>query len=219
MQMSSKIKKAALALICLLSFGCVSVYSPPQEQRYELIDVDFPSSMYQVREELFAQYFGTEKLDLGENGLFVFYEHDGLQKLFVVGDSEDGKIRTYQLPPLKLSPLASPEEYIRSRSELVKAPVKRESCMAVWNMDEKDWKELDSLKIQYMSLLDGDWSVSDAFSNAILGFYQRENKRDYFYFRKIKENQKYWSEIFNRYIEAFVLLERMDVTYNLKDCR
>ena len=91
--------------------------------------------------------------------------------------------------------------------------------MATWDMDEKDWKELDSLKIQYMSFLDGDWDLSDAFSDAILGFYQTENKRDYFYFRKIKENQKYWNELFNRYIDVFVLLERMDATYNLKDCR
>ena len=219
MQMPSKIKKAALALVCLLAFGCVSFYSPSQTRYYELINVDFPSSVYQIREELFTQYFGAEKLDLSKNGLFVFYEHEGLQKLFVVGDSEDGKIRTYQLPPLKLNPLASPEEYIRNRAELVKAPTMRESCMATWNMDEKDWKELDSLKIQYMSLLDGDWDLSDAFSDAILGFYQTENKRDYFYFRKIKENQKYWNELFNRYIDVFVLLERMDATYNLKDCR
>ena len=110
MQMSSKIKKTALALICLLVCGCVSFYSPSQTRYYELINVDFLSSVYQIREELFTQYFGTEKLDLSKNGLFVFYEHDGLQKLFVVGDSEDGKIRTYQLPPLKLSPLSSPEE-------------------------------------------------------------------------------------------------------------
>ncbi len=219
MQMSSKIKNVTHALICLLACGCVSFYSPPTERHYELINVDSSPSVYQIREELFVQYFGTEKLDLRADGLFVFYEHDGLQKLFVIGNPENGKMMTYQLPPLGISPLASPEKYIRSRSELIKAPVMRESCMAAWNMDEKDWKELDSLEIQYMSFLDGDWNLSDAFSDAILGFYQKENKRDYFYFRKIRENQKYWNEIFNRYVDVFVLLERMDASYNLKDCR
>lgn len=206
--------------VLVVSFLCGLAQSDPMNFRsYGLTFVNMPSFIYETRIKAFSRFFGDENLNWNEDGLFLFYEKNGLQKLFFISGENRNQVAVYQLPNLGMSHILNPEKYISKREKKAGENIDKNLCFVQLTVDSSVLTELDSLLLYHRSFLTGKTDLVDAYSDVVLGFNQKENKRDYFFFKKIKCNQKYWNNVFDVYLEIFKFVENLNKKKYFPGCR
>ncbi len=178
-------------------------------------------AIFEYRVKLFSAFFGESVF--GEDGLFVFYEKNGLQRLFVF-DQNQNSVKTYQLPRLKMSPWLNPEMYIEKRNTVLARKERAESCRQTIFLDSATHANLWQLRMEKHAFLSNRCITQKnldprQFNHVIMGFMQQHGSRKPFYFIKFENYEKKMPEMFEAYTKSFDMIENLDDKIVFEGCQ
>ena len=208
-----------LALILFPIFAKASC--PSERDKYFFQSLKASQSVYEFRIKMFSEFFGKTLFD--DDALFVFYEKDGLQSLFIF-DADEKSVKIYRLPRVPLLPWLNPERYIKERTAALTRGDLIESCHQHMTLDSNVLAKLKALKMEkhlYVSneSLDCKRQAQPEFNYIIIGFLQQRKERKYFYFEKFGDFEKRKPKEFDAYTKSFDIIENIDKKVVLTGCR
>lgn len=205
----------------------LSVDAEIRIQSYYFYALEKSKPTYDYRVNSFSAFFGDSLFDENKDAMYLFYEHDGIQRLFVFNSNESDKIAVFQLPETKIVPWLHPERYMEERDRMLKSGIPREKCENL-NVDEYQiLLQLDSLRLD-SHLYVSPYFENDDFSkfetkidenNLVIGFSQRDRKRRYFYYVKYNDFWERQPEYFAVYGKVFKIVEKLSSSIAFPECR
>ena len=209
-----------LALVLFPVFAKASC-SPDGNSSFFFESLNGAKTIYDYRVSMFSDFFGKTIFD--GDALFVFYEKDGLQSLFIF-DADEKSVKVYRLPRIPLLPWINPERYIKERTAALTRGDLIESCHQHMTLDSNVLAELKALEMEKHSYITsqclGDENQKkQKFNNIILGFLQQQSVRKYFYFEKVGNFVKEMPKEFDAYTKSFDIIENIDKKIVLTRCR
>ena len=214
-------------LFMLLVSMTLSVAEGIREQSYSFYSLGKSKPAYDYREKSFTAFFGDSLFDENKDAIYLFYERDGIQRLFIFNSNESGEITVFQLPETKIIPWLHPEQYMEKRDSLQKAGISRNKCMNLGVDGSSVLPQLDSLQLDshlYVDPYFEDESVSSTEikkdqNHVILGFSQKAGKRRYFYYIKYEDFWERQPEYFAVYGKVFKIVEKLSSSIAFPECR
>lgn len=208
-----------LALIFFSVLGRASC--PSESDKFFFQSLKESQSVYNFRVKMFSDFFGKNLFD--EEALYVFYEKDGLQSLFIF-DADEKLAKVYRLPRISSLPWLNPERYIRERKSALTRDELVDFCHQSVALDSNvltELKELEMEKHLYISNenLNCKYLNSSEFNHVIIGFSQQRGERKYFYFKKFGDFEKEKPKEFDAYTKSFDIIENIDKKVVLTGCR
>ncbi len=216
------INKFLLTILCLVVSGFAGGFPVPKYEDIVFLSVGKSQTIFKYRQDAFTDFF---KKDLFQgDSLFVFYEQNGIQRLFILDiDGQSTQVDVFQLPRVPIMPLLHPEEYAAKRDSLIKV-VSSENCQESFNMSANAKDSIKELHIEEHAYLaygsDINYNRNPEYSsNVIIGFLQRNGKKHPFYYRKIEklEDPKY--DAIKAYTKVFDFFELFDANVSLPRCK
>ena len=214
-------------LIMLLVPMTLSVAARILEQSYCFYSLEKSKPAYDYREKSFADFFGDTLFNENKNAIYLFYEHDGIQRLFVFNSNESDKIAVFQLPETKIIPWLHPEQYMERRDSLQSAKISRNKCRTLGVDGSLILPQLDSLQLdshlyampsfrdERMSII----KIKNDKNHRILGFSQKAGKRQYFYYIKYEDFWERQPEYFAVYGQVFKIVENLSGSIVFAECK
>lgn len=213
--------------ICYLIFTLVffpvfaKASCPSETGDYFFQSLKGGQATYDFRVKMFSDFFGKNLFD--EEALYVFYEKDGLQSLFIF-DADEKLAKVYRLPRISSLPWLNPERYIRERKSALTRDELVDFCHQSVALDSNvltELKELEMEKHPYISNenLNCKYLNSSEFNHVIIGFSQQRGERKYFYFKKFGDFEKEKPKEFDAYTKSFDIIENIDKKVVLTGCR
>ena len=205
----------------------LSVAAEVRKQSYYFYALEKSKPTYDYRVNSFSAFFGDSLFDENKDAIYLFYERDGIQRLFVFNSSESNKVMAFQLPETMVIPLLHPEQYMEKRDSLQKTEISRNKCMNLGVDGSSVLPKLDSLQLDlhlYVvpSLRDEGMSIIKTRNNKnhrILGFSQKAGKRQYFYYIKYEDFWERQPEYFAVYGKVFKIVEKLSSSIAFPECR
>lgn len=178
-------------------------------------------AVYEYRIKLFSDFFGDSVFS--DDGLFVFYEKDGLQRLWFF-DPNHNSAEVYQLPHIQKLPWLNPEVYIEKRNAALARSELVESCRQTVSLDSITLANLWQLKMEKHAFFSNDCITkknlnSPEFNRVILGFLQHQGSRKQFYFVKFESFDESVPSILETYTKSFDIIEKINDKIVLAGCR
>ena len=203
---------AYLLLICssVLAYNDSLVYS-----FYSLKNMVAPN---EYRRNDFSAVFGDTVFE--QNGLFIFYERLGIQRLYVRSDeNREREWYVYQLPETHMLPWLHPEKYMEKRSQLLKENFFVEKCKTQIPSDELLLADLDSLHIDMHLYVEPGKSYNRNLDYIVMGYSQKNGKRRYFYYVRYDDFWEKKEKRFAVYANVFKIMENIDEKIAFPECR
>ena len=174
-------------------------------------------AVYEYRINLFSDFFGDSVFS--DDGLFVFYEKDGLQRLWFF-DQNHNSAEVYQLPHIQKLPWLNPEVYIEKRNAALARSELVESCRQAVSLDSITLANLWQLKMEkHPTCITRKNLNSLEFNHVILGFLQHQDSRKSFYFFKFGNFDENVPSMFETYTKSFDIMEKINDKIVLAGCR
>lgn len=214
-------------LLILLMSMALPVFAGVLEQSYDFYVLEKSKPAYDYREKNFANFFGGTLFDENKDAMYLFYERNGIQRLFIFNSNELDKIAVFQLPETKIIPWLHPEQYMEKRDSLQKAEISRSKCKNLgvdgsYILPKLDSLQLDSHLYAEPSFRDEGMSImktKNDKNHRILGFSQKTGKRHYFYYIKYENFWERQPEYFAVYGEVFKIVENLSDSIVFPECR
>ncbi len=215
-----------LLFMLLLSIS-LSVAAEVREQSYYFYALGKSKPAYDYRVNSFAAFFGDSLFGENKDAMYLFYEHNGIQRLFIFGSNDSDEIAVFQLPETKVVPWLHPERYMEKRDSLQKTEISRNKCMNLGIDGNLILPKLDSLQLDLHLYVvprfrDEGMSIIKTGNNKnhrILGFSQKAGKRQYFYYIKYEDFWEQQPEYFAVYGEVFKIVETLSGSIVFPECR
>lgn len=185
----------------------------------------YSKAIYKHRKLDFSQVFGGSVFE--NDGLFVFYEYLGVQRLYVIDykHRENGLI-VYQLPETRLFPWLHPESFMEKRTQMMKKDVFIEKCRIRITSEERLVSNLDSLHMDFHLYINPDpiktlpeSSYNRDKNHVIMGFSQNDGNLHYFYYVKYNGFWENKGPRFSVYADVFKVMEQLDKKIVLPECK
>lgn len=214
-----------MALFLLVSF---SFSEELQKETFEFFSLEKSKSMHDYRTKLFADFFGNDLLDFGREGTYLFYECFGVQRLFYWGHGVDKEIIVYQLPRINLVPWLHPEEYEKDRKKSIEKSEIKESCFSKTVPQKEMFEKLDSMQLDsrlysnpvtWAEKTKEKENFAEDMNFLILGFSNKLDKKEYFYFRKNSWFEHVEMDVLKFYSLVFDVVKSIDETIDLSGCK
>lgn len=214
-------------LLMLLVSMTLSVAAGIRERSYSFYSLGKSKPAYDYREKNFANFFGDTLFDENKDAIYLFYERDGIQRLFIFNSSESDKIMAFQLPETKIIPWLHPEQYMEKRDSLQKAEISRNKCKNLDVDGSLILPQLDSLQLDSHLYVDTFFKeegvslieIKKDQNHVILGFLQKAGKRQYFYYIKYEDFWEGQPEYFAVYGKVFKIVENLSGSIVFPECR
>ena len=132
-----------LMIYLLLAYSSVLAYNDSLVfSFYSLKNMNAPID---YRKNDFSAVFGDSMFD--KNGLYIFYEYLGVQRLYVQNDEHRESMTVYQLPETRMLPWLHPEAYMEKRNQLLEQKISIEKCKTEISTEDPLVADLDALHI------------------------------------------------------------------------
>lgn len=197
------------------------------EKSFEFYSLEKSMPAYNYRISVFSSFFGDSLFAEDKDATFIFYERNGIQRLFVFNSGKTDKIATFQIPETKILPSLHPEQYMDERKRLQQSQISREKCENLAVDGRLVLPQLDSLQLDshlyvrpYFQNEDfSEYKINVDENHLIMGFSQRGGKRQYFYYVKYVDFWEQQPEYFSIYAKVFEVVEKFNRTIFFPECR
>ena len=205
-------------LVALLALFVSFASAYDARQRYTFYSMNNSKVIYDYRVDDFSRLLGDSLF--GQNGLFVFYEHFGIQRLYIrFYGYADEDLHVYQLPKTETLLWLHPEKFMEERERLLKGNVPLEECGTKISAGEKLLVDLDSLHMDRHLFVHPTVSYGRDMKHIIMGFSQIDGIRHYFYYVKYENFWEQKDSRFAVYADVFKIMESLDSMVALPGCR
>lgn len=208
-----------LTLIAFPVFA--KAFGSSEQETFIFESLNKTQSVYEYRVNMFSDFFG--KALFNDDALFIFYEKDGLQSLFVFKSNQNSAI-VYRLPRIPFFPWLNPERYIKERKNFLKKDYLVESCHQSLELNSNEFSNLKALKMEKHAHLINRSPIRNRsglskFNHVIMGFLQQQGKRQFFYFETFGGFGRKMPKAFDAYTKSFDIIENISKRIALEECR
>ena len=204
-----------LIIYLLLSGSSVLAYNDSLVfSFYSLKNMNAPN---EYRKKDFSALFGDSLFD--KDGLFVFYEYLGVQRLYVQNDERRESMTVYQLPETRMLPWLHPEKFMEKRNQLLKQKISIEKCKTEISSEDPLVADLDSLHIDEHLYVKPRQLYNRNAGHVVMGFSQRGGKRLNFYYVKYDDVWEKMGERFAVYADVFKVMDKLNKKIAFSECK
>lgn len=204
-----------LMIYLLLAYSSVLAYNDSLVfSFYSLKNMNAPID---YRKNDFSAVFGDSLFD--KDGLFVFYEYLGVQRLYVQNDEHRESMTVYQLPETRMLPWLHPEAYMEKRNQLLEQKISIEKCKTEISSEELLVADLNALHIDEHLYVKPKQSYNRNAGHVVMGFSQRGGKRHNFYYVKYDDIWEKMGEHFAVYADVFKVMDKLDKKIAFPECK
>ncbi|MBQ3714440.1 MAG: hypothetical protein II892_02495 [Fibrobacter sp.] len=215
-------KFSAILISFLFIFAANVLYGKQSNAFYSMT---CSKATYEYRKLDFSKFFGDSLFE--NNGLFVFYEYLGVQRLYVMDyEHRENGLVVYQLPETQLLPWIHPEKYMEKRKQMMEKGIPIEKCRSRISSEERLVSDLDSLHIDSHLYVNPDPikplpenSYNRDKSHVIMGFSQNEGILRYFYYVKYDGFWENKGPRFSVYADVFKVMEQLNKKIAFPECK
>lgn len=202
-------------LVSFVSFASARDY----DQVYSFYSLKSLEAPVQYRISDFSAIFGDSLFD--RKGLFVFYEYLGVQRLYVmIPENQETRVLAYLLPKTQLLPWLHPEKYMEKRAFFRNKKIAIEKCTNEFMLEKSLVAELDSLHLdKNLYVLPYSDSLTRDMKHVIIGFWQGDEKRRYFYYVKYDDFWENREPRFSVYADVFKVMEKINKMTSFSECQ
>jgi len=204
-----------LMIYLLLAYSSVLAYNDSLVfSFYSLKNMDAPID-YRKRD--FSAVFGDSMFD--KNGLYIFYEKMGVQRLFVKNDELREWITVYQLPETRMLPWLHPEAYMEKRNQLLEQKISIEKCKTEISSEDPLVADLDSLHIDEHLYVKPRQFYGQNVGHLVMGYSQSGGKHRNFYYVKYDDFWEKKGERFSVYADVFKVMDKLNKKIAFPECK
>lgn len=176
--------------------------------------------IFEYRQDAFSSFFGKDIFQ--GDAFFVFYERNGIQRLYRLNLNEDENQTTvYQLPRVSMLPWLNPEKYIEKRNFRLQYADAKE-CRKNVSLDSEMVKKIQGINLEKHAYLHISCEInnpSNHFGDIIMGYLQQHEKKKYFYYRRFKLAIDKKPREFDIYTKVFDYFEEIDSSVVFLRCK
>ena len=204
-----------LMIYLLLAYSSVLAYNDSLVfSFYSLKNMDAPID---YRKSDFSAVFGDSMFDKG--GLYIFYEHLGVQRLYVKNDERREWITVYQLPETRMLPWLHPEAYMEKRNQLLEQKISIEKCKTEISSEDPLVADLDALHIdEHLYVKPGQFYGRNV-GLRVMGYSQSGGKHRNFYYVKYDDFWEKKGERFAVYADVFKVMDKLNKKIAFPECK
>lgn len=181
---------------------------------YSLKNMDAPID---YRKSDFSAVFGDFMFD--KDGLYIFYEHLGVQRLYVKNDERREWITVYQLPETRMLPWLHPEEFMEKRNQLLEQKISIEKCKTEISSEDPLVADLDALHIDEHLYVKPRQFYGRNAGLRVMGYSQSGGKHRNFYYVKYDDFWEKKGERFAVYADVFKVMDKLNKKIAIPECK
>ena len=204
-------------ILVYLLLACSSVLAYNDSLVFSFYSLKNMNAPNEYRKKDFSVVFGDSLFD--KDGLFVFYEYLGVQRLYVQNDERRESMTVYQLPETRILPWLHPEAYMEKRNQLLKQKNPVEKCKTEISSEEPLVADLLALHIDKHLYVKPKQSYNRNAGHVVMGFSQRGGKRHNFYYVKYDDVWEKMGERFAVYADVFKVMDKLDKKIAFPECK
>lgn len=209
--------KFEMKFLVMILFFAVNLFS--QEAAYRVFDEEIDKKMVvDYKKKVFEKIFSNTLVSWDEDGLYIFADYQGLQKLFVFG--HDDTVRIFTMPKMCSLPWVNPEKYYEEQKSFF---------AKTWDTECFSERVLDSERIQsIMQLQIWKWPYIATYKHynvlpmvdraMFTGFYKNNGKEHWFYLKDFRNGSELKKPL-DVYGLFFDIIESLPFTEEMKKCK